>query len=60
MLKKLTWLELLDFLQNLHNKGKTLEDDVLLYDVDTGDIQPCDMLEIDNKLMLSINWDSIN
>ncbi len=58
MLKKLTWLDLLAFLQDLKDRGELpSEDDVMLHNLETGDEYPCDVFEVDNKLVMSINWD---
>ena len=58
MLKKLTWLDLLAFLKDLQNRGELpSEDDVMLHNLETGDEYPCDVLAVDNRLVISINWD---
>tara|TARA_Y100000389_G_scaffold19883_1_gene17260 strand:- start:14336 stop:14518 length:183 start_codon:yes stop_codon:yes gene_type:complete len=58
MLKKLTWLDLLAFLQDLKDRGELpSEDDVMLHNLETDDEYPCDVFEVDNKLVMSINWD---
>tara|TARA_B100002019_G_scaffold126423_1_gene108875 strand:+ start:4320 stop:4505 length:186 start_codon:yes stop_codon:yes gene_type:complete len=61
MLKKLTWLDLLAFLQSMKNEGTLPEnDDVMLHNIESGDEYPCDVLEIDDRLVIAINWDLID
>lgn len=58
MLNKLTWLDLLAFLQHLQDKGKLpAEDDVMLHNIETGDDYPCDVFEVEGRLVMAINWD---
>ena len=61
MLNKLTWKDLLKFLLEQKEKGLLQEDwDVLLHNIETGDEYPCDVLEIDGRLVMAINWDTLD
>lgn len=60
MLNKLTWKDLLLFLTKQREEGTLPNDhDVLLHNIETGDEYPCDVLEIDGKLVIAINWDAL-
>lgn len=60
MLNKLTWKDLLLFLMKQKEDGTLPSDhDVLLHNIETGDEYPCDVLEIDGKLVIAINWDAL-
>lgn len=60
MLNKLTWKDLLLFLTKQREEGTLPNDhDVLLHNIETGDEYPCDVLEIDGKLVMAINWDAL-
>tara|TARA_B100001778_G_C18194823_1_gene452927 strand:- start:3 stop:200 length:198 start_codon:yes stop_codon:yes gene_type:complete len=60
------WLDLYKFMYNKANKLSNVgtinwQEDVEIYDCETGTTYKCDMLELDEnkKLTLSINMDSI-
>ena len=58
MLDRLTWKKLLKFLLEQREKGKLQEDsDVMLHNLETGDEYPCDITEVNGRLVVSINWD---
>jgi hypothetical protein len=67
MLNKLTWKDLLNFLQELESSGKLpTNEDVMLYNLETGDEKPCDTVYLQesssasfNKLVLATNWDTV-
>jgi hypothetical protein len=68
MLKKLTWKDLLNFLQELESSGKLpTEEDVMWHNLETGDESPCDTVYIQespsstsfNRLVLATNWDIV-
>ena len=57
MLDRLTWKKLLKFLLEQREKGKLQEDsDVMLHNLETGDEYPCDITEVNSRLVISINW----
>lgn len=60
MLGQLTWEDLLNFLTKLKHEGKLPENDVMLHNIETGDEYPCDLLELEGKLYIAINWDTLN
>jgi len=60
MLGQLTWEDLLNFLTELKHKGKLPENDVMLQNIETGDEYPCDVLKIDGRLVMAINWDILD
>ena len=58
MLNKLTWKTLLQFLLEQKENGKLQEhSDVMLHNIETGDEYPCDIAEVNGKLVISIDWD---
>lgn len=60
MLNKLTWKKLLKFLLEQREHGDLPENcDVMLHNIDTGDEYPCDVMEVDGKLVLAINWETL-
>lgn len=59
-MNKLTWEDLLNFLTKLKNEGKLPENDVMLHNIETGDEYPCDVLELDGRLVMAINWDTLD
>lgn len=59
MLGKLTWEDLLNFLTKLKNEGKLTNNDVMLHNIETGDEYPCDLLELEGRLYIAINWDTL-
>ena len=60
MLGKLTWDDLLEFLLKLKTEGKLEENDVMLYDIETSDEYPCDLLEVDDRLVMAINLKTLD
>lgn len=61
MLGKLTWNDLLEFLLKLKTEGKLEEEnDVMLYNIETDDEYPCDLLEVDGRLVMAINWKTLD
>jgi len=61
VLNQLTWKDLLKFLLEQKEKGLLQEDcDVLLHNIETGDEYPCDVLKIDGRLVMAINWDTLD
>ncbi len=60
MLGKLTWEELLEFLLKLKKEGKLEENDVMLYNIETADEYPCDLLEVDGRLVMVINLETLD
>jgi hypothetical protein len=61
MLGHLTWKDLLKFLLEQKEKGSLQEDhDVMMHNIETGDEYPCDVLEIDGRLVMAINWDTLD
>lgn len=60
MLGQLTWEDLLNFLTKLKHEDKLPENDVMLHNIETGDEYPCDLLELEGKLYIAINWDTLN
>jgi len=61
MLERLTWEGLLRFLLTKREKGQLQEnDDVMLHNIETGDECPCDILEINGRLVMAINWDILD
>lgn len=62
MLNKLTWKDLLTFLQKLEDGGNLpTEDDVVWHNLETGDEAPCETVYLENKrLVLATNWDVVN
>ena len=61
MLGHLTWKDLLKFLLEQKEKGLLREDhDVMMHNIETGDEYPCDVLEIDGRLVMAINWDTLD
>ena len=61
MLERLTWEGLLRFLLTKREKGKLQEnDDVILHNIETGDEYPCDIVEINGRLVMAINWDNLD
>lgn len=68
MLNKLTWKDLLNFLQELDSEGKLPHnEDVMWHNLETGDEWPCDTVFIQSdpyakpldRLVLATNWDVI-
>jgi len=60
MLGQLTWEDLLNFLNKLKHEGKLPDNDVMLHNIETGDEYPCDLLELEGKLYIAINWDKLD
>ena len=60
MLGKLTWDDLLEFLLKLKEEGKLEENDVMLHNIETADEYPCDILEVDGRLVMAINWETLD
>lgn len=61
MLNQLTWKDLLEFLLKQREKGLLQEDrDIMMHNIETGDEYPCDVLEIDGRLVMAINWDTLD
>lgn len=57
MLGKLTWKDLLEFLNEEKKNGSLPEDeDVLMHNIETGDEYPCNVFRFDDRLLLGINW----
>ncbi len=68
MLNRLTWKDLLNFLQKLDSEGKLpADDDVMWHNLETGDESPCDTVFIESspysksfdRLVLATNWDMV-
>lgn len=67
MLNKLTWKDLLVFLQELESEGKLPDEDVMWHNLETGDESPCDTVFIESspysklydRLVLATNWDAV-
>jgi hypothetical protein len=61
MLRQLTWKGLLKFLLEQREKGLLPEEyDVMMHNVETGDEYPCDILQVDGRLVMAINWDTLD
>jgi hypothetical protein len=61
MLNQLTWKDLLKFLLEQKEKGLLQEDsDIMMHNIETGDEYPCDVLAIDGRLVMAINWDTLD
>jgi len=61
MLGHLTWKDLLKFLLEQKEKGLLREDhDVMMHNIETDDEYPCDVLKIDGRLVMAINWDTLD
>jgi len=60
MLGQLAWPDLLNFLNKLKHEGKLPDNDVMLHNIETGDEYPCDLLELESKLYIAINWDKLD
>ena len=57
MLEKLTWKNLLEFLNEEQKNGSLPEDDdVLIHNVETGDEYACDVFRVDDRLVVGVNW----
>jgi len=60
VLNQLTWKDLLKFLLEQKEKGLLQENhDVMMHNIETGDEYPCDVLKIDGRLVMAINWDTL-
>lgn len=61
MLHQLTWKDLLKFLLEQREKGLLPEEyDVMMHNIETGDEFPCDILQVDGRLVMAINWDTLD
>ena len=61
MLGKFTWKHLLKFLLEQREKGLLPEDyDVMVHNIETGDEYICDVLELDGRLVVAINLDTLD
>ena len=56
-----TWKHLLKFLLEQKEKGLLPEDhDVMMYNAETGDEFPCDIFEIDGRLVMAFNLETLD
>ena len=61
MLERLTWEGLLRFLLTKREKGQLQENNhVMLHNIETGDEYPCDIVAINGRLVMAINWDNLD
>ena len=61
MLGKFTWKDLLKFLLEQREKGLLPEDhDVFIHNVETGDEYPGDVFEIDGRLVMAFNLETLD
>lgn len=61
MLGKFTWKHLLKFLLEQREKGLLQEDcDVFVHNIETGDEYLCDVIELDGRLVIGYNLDTLD
>ena len=59
MLGRFTWKHLLKFLLEQREKGLLQEDHyVFVHNIETGDEYLCDVLELDGRLVIGINYNT--
>lgn len=57
-MKQLTWLKLLEFLLELKKQNKLPEnDEIILHNVETDDEYLCDIITVNDRLVMAINWE---